>query len=90
MDPAKHAHIVAELEANDRVLGPQVRRMVWELDSLIQNLGRRDTDGELSQFADALLFHVREMETALFEMQKTNGDKWTSLFVLNGFDDVID
>ena len=90
MDLAKHAHIVAELEANDRVLGPQVRRMVWDLDSFIQNLGRRDTDGELSQFADALLFHVREMETALFEMQKMNGDKWTSLFVLNGFDDVID
>lgn len=90
MDPAKHAHIVAELEANDRVLGPRVRKVVWTLDGLIQEVGTRETDGKLSEVADAVLFHIRELETALFELQKTNAEKWASLFILNGDDDVID
>lgn len=90
MDVEKEQHIIAELSANNRVLGPTVKKLVWTLDSTIQDLGKRETDGKLCDVGQLLLSRVREMENAIFRFQVTNGEKWNAYMLLKGFDDVIE
>ena len=90
MDIEKEQHIIAELSANDRVLGAAVEKLVWTLDGMIQERGKRKTDGKLCDVAELLLIRVREMEDAIYRFQVTNSDRWEAYMVLKGLDDVID
>ena len=90
MDVEKEQHIIAELSANGRVLGPAVKKLVWTLDNTIQERGRRKTDGKLCDVAELLLSRVREMEDAIYRFHVTNADKWEAYMDLKGLDDVID
>ena len=90
MDIEKEQHIIAELSANDRVLGAAVEKLVWTLDGMIQERGKRKTDGKLCDVAELLLIRVREMEDAIYRFHVTNSDRWEAYMVLKGLDDVID
>lgn len=89
MDVEKEQHIIAELSANDRVLGAAVKKLVWTLDSVIQERGRRKTDGKLCDVAELLLGRVREMEDAIYRFHVANGDRWEEYMVLKGFDESL-
>lgn len=86
MDPAGEMCVFEELTANDRVLGPTVKKLVWALDKAIQDAGMTRPDGRLSAVAELMLAHVRELEDAMFELAKTNQDRWLSYAVLKGFE----
>ena len=90
MDVDKEQHIIAELSANERVLGVAVKKLVWTLDGLIQERGKRKTDGKLCDVAELLLSRVREMEDAIYRFRTTNADKWEAYMILKGLDDIID